>query len=71
MNGRLKSGRTMPVKRAAGRLRPLQVWGPGDLRDAFRPLWINLSEDIAKEPFHLEKMGVSDAMEFNFLHTKT
>jgi hypothetical protein len=33
------------------------------LRDAFRPLWIALCEGIAKEPFHLEKMGVSDAME--------
>jgi hypothetical protein len=28
-----------------------------------RPLWVVLSEDIAKEPFHLEKKGVSDAME--------
>jgi hypothetical protein len=29
-----------------------------------------LSEDIAKEPFHLEKMGVSDAMESTFLYAK-
>jgi hypothetical protein len=29
------------------------------LRDEFRPLWINLYEDIARGPFHLEKNGGS------------
>jgi hypothetical protein len=28
------------------------------MRDAFRPLWITLWKDIAKELFHLEKNGV-------------
>jgi hypothetical protein len=47
----------VPVNRAVGRLSHLQVSVPGDLRDAFRPLWIALNNDIAKEPFHLEKNG--------------
>jgi len=57
MSGLLRTGRTEPVKRAAGHLRPLQVFKSGCLRDAFRPLWITLCEDIDKEPFHLEKNG--------------
>jgi hypothetical protein len=63
MIGLLRDWYTVPAKRAAGGLSSLQISVPGDLRDAFRPLWIALCECIAKEPFHLKKMGVSDAME--------
>jgi len=63
MNGRLSAGCTVPVKQAAGGFSPLQESVPGDLRNAFHPLWIAHAKVLPRNRFILKKMGVSVAME--------
>jgi hypothetical protein len=72
MNGLLRAGCTVLVERADGGGETFAGFEfPGICETHSRPLWIALCEGIAKEPFHFEKMGVSDAIEPTLFICKT
>jgi len=57
MIGLLRAGRTGLVSGRRGTWGLCRPWAPCNSWDAFRPLWVALCDDIAREPFHLEKNG--------------
>jgi len=71
MKGQLRTGRIGLVSGRRGIWGLCRPWAPNNSWDAFRPRWIALCEDIAKEPFHLEKNGGLRCLGTNLLYAKT